>query len=651
MRSLILRFKTVPRWTILLLDFAIVVWSFTFAYFIAQQFNFQDILRSHLFYYTALYSLIAITTFYAMRIHTGLIRYSDTRDMLKIFSAMSLTTVGYALASHLILKSFLGSIPPNFVTILLVNFSIATSLLIMMRIVVKNIYFTVMRKVLDVDTVKVLIYGSDQNAVMAKQALENSKESKFVIIGFIDTHRGKLNSYIERKRVYHIKDLAMLKEKYSIDKLILVKEYMGQKDKKLIVERCLRVGIKVLTVPPATEWVSGRLKKQQIKNLRIEDLLERPPIRINNAHICDDLCGKRILITGAAGSIGSEVVRQVLKYEPQMLILCDQAESPMHEIQLEIEERFPASNVNIVIADIRNLERMHRVFNDFRPELVYHAAAYKHVPMMERNPGEAVSTNVEGTKNIADLSVLFGVKKFVMISTDKAVNPTNVMGASKRIAEIYTQCLDSEQTFRFSNPAGNMSEIKGTRFITTRFGNVLGSNGSVIPRFRAQIEKGGPVTVTHPDITRFFMTIPEAVQLVLEAGTMGTGGEIYVFDMGKPVKIVDLATKMIQLAGLQPGKDIDIVYSGLRSGEKLYEELLNDTETVLPTHNSKISIARVKPCDVKMAKRMINELIALNMRKNSSGIVKKMKEIVPEFVSNNSPFEALDTPVATVEDK
>lgn len=651
MRSLILRFKTVPRWTILLLDFAIVVWSFTFAYFIAQQFNFQDILRSHLFYYTALYSLIAITTFYAMRIHTGLIRYSDTRDMLKIFSAMSLTTVGYALAAHLILKSFLGSIPPNFVTILLVNFSIATSLLIMMRIVVKNIYFTVMRKVLDVDTVKVLIYGSDQNAVMAKQALESSKESKFVIIGFIDTHRGKLNSYIERKRVYHIKDLAMLKEKYSIDKLILVKEYMGQKDKKLIVERCLRVGIKVLTVPPATEWVSGRLKKQQIKNLRIEDLLERPPIRINNAHICDDLCGKRILITGAAGSIGSEVVRQVLKYEPQMLILCDQAESPMHEIQLEIEERFPASNVNIVIADIRNLERMHRVFNDFRPELVYHAAAYKHVPMMERNPGEAVSTNVEGTKNIADLSVLFGVKKFVMISTDKAVNPTNVMGASKRIAEIYTQCLDSEQTFRFSNPAGNMSEIKGTRFITTRFGNVLGSNGSVIPRFRAQIEKGGPVTVTHPDITRFFMTIPEAVQLVLEAGTMGTGGEIYVFDMGKPVKIVDLATKMIQLAGLQPGKDIDIVYSGLRSGEKLYEELLNDTETVLPTHNSKISIARVKPCDVKTAKRMINELIALNMRKNSSGIVKKMKEIVPEFVSNNSPFEALDTPVATVEDK
>ncbi len=649
MKSLILRFKTVPRWAILLLDLLIIAWSFTFAYFIAQQFNFPAIVRGHLFYYTGLYALIAMVVFYTMRIHTGLIRYSDTRDMLKIFSAMLLTTIAYALGAHLVLKPALGVLAPNFTTILLVNFFIATSLLIMLRIAVKNIYFTVMRKVRDVDTVKVLIYGSDQNAVMAKQALESSTESRFVIVGFIDTHRGKLNSYIERKRVYHIKDLAMLKEKYAIDKLILVKEYMGHKDKKLIVERCLRVGIKVLTVPPATEWVSGRLKKQQIKNLRIEDLLERPPIRINNAHICDDLCGKRILITGAAGSIGSEIVRQVLKYEPQMLVLCDQAESPMHDIQLEIEEKFPASNVNVVIADIRNLERMHRVFNDFRPELVFHAAAYKHVPMMERNPGEAVSTNVEGTKNIADLAVLFGVKKFVMISTDKAVNPTNVMGASKRIAEIYTQSLDKEQTFRFSNPAGDLAEVKGTRFITTRFGNVLGSNGSVIPRFRAQIEKGGPITVTHPEITRYFMTIPEAVQLVLEAGTMGKGGEIYVFDMGKPVKIVDLATKMIQLAGLKPGKDIEIVYTGLRSGEKLYEELLNDTETVLPTHHSKISIARVTDWDVKQSKKMINELIALNMRKNSSGIVKKMKEIVPEFVSNNSPFEALDT--VTVEDE
>lgn len=642
MKKLILRFKTVPRWAILLLDLLIVMWSFSLSYFIAQQFNFQEIIRGHFFIYTLLYSGIALPVFYFMRIHTGLIRYSDTRDMLKIFSAMLATSLLYTFGLRFILPHVFDTQLTNLGMTMVINFFIATSLLIMVRIVVKNIYFTLMRRVRDVDTVKVLIYGSDQNAVMAKQALENSTESKFVVVGFIDTNRAKLNSYIERKKVYHIKDLMMLKNKYSVDQLVLVKEHLGSKDKKFIVEKCLRLDIKVLTVPPAAEWVSGRLKKQQIKTLRIEDLLQRAPIKINNALICDDICGKRILITGAAGSIGSEIVRQVLRYEPQMLILCDQAESPMHEIQLEIEEKFPGSNVIVAIADIRNLERLHHIFNDYRPELVYHAAAYKHVPMMEKNPGEAVSTNVEGTKNVADLSVIFGVRKFVMISTDKAVNPTNVMGASKRIAEIYTQILDKEQTVQFSTANSNVIPLKGTRFITTRFGNVLGSNGSVIPRFRDQIEKGGPITVTHPEITRYFMTIPEAVQLVLEAGTMGNGGEIYVFDMGKPVKIVDLAAKMIQLAGLKPGKDIDIVYTGLRSGEKLYEELLNGSELLLPTHHDKISIARVTPCEVELAKRKINELIALNTRKNSSGIVRKMKDIVPEFVSNNSPFEALD---------
>ncbi len=643
MKELILRFKTVPRWAILLLDLLILTWSFMLSYFIAKQFNFHDIVRGHFFIYTAVYSGIALPVFFLMRIHTGLIRYSDTRDMLKIFSAMLMTSVVYASIVYVVLGRLLGNSSPQLGMVMLINFFIATSFLIMLRIVVKSLYFMLMRKVRDVDTVRVLIYGSDQNAIMAKQALENSTESKFVIIGFIDTNRGKLNSYIERKKVYHVKDLSSLKGKYAIDQIIFVKDHLGSRDKKVIVERCLRLGIKVLTVPPAAEWVSGRLKMQQIKNLRIEDLLQRAPIKINNDKICDDLCGKRILITGAAGSIGSEVVRQVLRYEPQMLILCDQAESPMHDIQLEIEEKFPGSNVVVAIADIRNLERMHQIFNDYRPELVYHAAAYKHVPMMEKNPGEAVSTNVGGTKNIADLSVLFGVKKFVMISTDKAVNPTNVMGASKRIAEIYTQSLDGSQSISIVDAkSGESKLVKGTRFITTRFGNVLGSNGSVIPRFQAQIEKGGPITVTHPEITRYFMTIPEAVQLVLEAGTMGNGGEIYVFDMGKPVRIVDLAKKMIQLAGLKPGKDIEIVYTGLRSGEKLYEELLSDSEKVLPTHHDKINIARVNLVDHERAKRVIYELIALNERKNSSGVVRKMKEIVPEFVSKNSPFEALD---------
>jgi len=644
MKERILRFKTVPRWAILLLDVLILAWSFTLSYFVAKQFNFHDVIRGHFFVYTGMYVGIALPVFFLMRIHTGLIRYSDTRDMLKIFSAMLINSAIYIAVAYLVLGPLLHIRDQQLGLVLLINFFIATSFLIMLRIAVKSIYFMLTRRMRDVDTVRVLIYGADQNAIMAKQALENSTESKFVIVGFIDTNRGKLNSYIERKRVYHVKDLAALKDKYAIDQMIFVKDHLGSRDKKVIVERCLRLGIKVLTVPPASEWVSGRLRIQQIKNLRIEDLLQRAPIKINNDKICDDLCGKRILITGAAGSIGSEIVRQVLRYEPQMLILCDQAESPMHEIQLEIEETFSSSNVVIAIADIRNLERMHQIFNDYRPELVYHAAAYKHVPMMERNPGEAVSTNVGGTKNVADLSILFGVKKFVMISTDKAVNPTNVMGASKRIAEIYTQSLDAQQSVHLVNTAAGVTkQVKGTRFITTRFGNVLGSNGSVIPRFTAQIAKGGPLTVTHPEITRYFMTIPEAVQLVLEAGTMGKGGEIYVFDMGKPVKIVDLARKMIQLAGLKPEKDIEIVYTGLRSGEKLYEELLSDGEKVVPTHHDKIHIARVNPLNHESAKRLVYELIALNERKNSSGVVRKMKEIVPEFISKNSPFEALDT--------
>lgn len=644
MKERILRLKTVPRWTILLLDLLILTWSFTLSYFVAKQFNFHEVIRGHFFVYTGVYIGIALPVFFFMRIHTGLIRYSDTRDMLKIFSAMLINSAIYVSVVYLFLGPFLQIRDRQLGLVMLINFFIATSFLIMLRIAVKSIYFMLMRRMRDVDTVRVLIYGADQNAIMAKQALENSTESKFVIVGFIDTNRSKLNSYIERKRVYHVKDLAVLKDKYAIDQMIFVKDHLGSRDKKVIVERCLRLGIKVLTVPPASEWISGRLRLRQIKNLRIEDLLQRAPIQINNDRICDDLCGKRILITGAAGSIGSEIVRQVLRYEPQLLILCDQAESPMHEIQLEIEETFPSSNVVVVIADIRNLERMHQIFNDYRPEMVYHAAAYKHVPMMERNPGEAVSTNVGGTKNVADLSVLFGVKKFVMISTDKAVNPTNVMGASKRVAEIYTQSLDAQQSVHLVDASvGRAKHVKGTRFITTRFGNVLGSNGSVIPRFTAQIEKGGPLTVTHPEITRYFMTIPEAVQLVLEAGTMGNGGEIYVFDMGKPVKIVDLARKMIQLAGLKPEKDIEIVYTGLRSGEKLYEELLSDGEKVLPTHHDKIHIARVNSLPHEHAKRLVYELIALNERKNSSGVVRKMKEIVPEFVSKNSPFEALDT--------
>jgi FlaA1/EpsC-like NDP-sugar epimerase len=413
--------------------------------------------------------------------------------------------------------------------------------------------------------------------------------------------------------------------------MIIMNHHLDEQSKKTALEACLALGIQVLTVPPSDQWIYGKLNMQQIKDLKIEDLLQRKTIQIDTTRISEDLQGKRVLITGAAGSIGSEIVQQVLQYNPAMVILCDQAESPLHDIRLEVEEKFAEVPIIIFISDIRNYHRMHKLFSDYKPEVVYHAAAYKHVPMMEENPSEAVRANVMGTKNIADLSVAFGVRKFVMVSTDKAVNPTNIMGATKRIAEIYIQSLKNDP-----------ENTKVPCFITTRFGNVLGSNGSVIPRFRAQIQKGGPITVTHPEITRYFMTIPEAVHLVLEAGTMGSGGEIFIFDMGEPVKIVDLALKMIKLAGLQPDRDIKIVYSGLRPGEKLYEELLNDGEHTMPTHHEKIKISEVISYPRQQVAEDIAELIELHQKNDENAMVNKMKEIVPEFISKNSKFEDLD---------
>ena len=384
---------------------------------------------------------------------------------------------------------------------------------------------------------------------------------------------------------------------------------------------------KVLNVPPVTNWINGELSFKQIKKVQIEELLEREPIQLDKEDIQLQLTGKVILVTGAAGSIGSEIVRQLIRFHPKNIILLDQAESPLYDMEMELHDKYKLQPYEIVMGDIRNKERMENVFRTFHPQIVFHSAAYKHVPMMENNPSESILTNVLGTKTIADLSVEYKVEKFVMVSTDKAVNPTNVMGASKRIAEIYTQSLN---------------KTSATKFITTRFGNVLGSSGSVIPRFRQQIESGGPVTITDPEITRYFMTIPEACQLVLEAGTMGKGGEIFIFDMGDSVKIYDLAVKMIKLSGLVLDKDIRIVYTGLRPGEKLYEELLADHENTLPTHHNQILIAKVKEYDFDSVSNSINDLITLFDKQDNNSIVKKMKELVPEYKSNNSIYVSLD---------
>jgi FlaA1/EpsC-like NDP-sugar epimerase len=409
--------------------------------------------------------------------------------------------------------------------------------------------------------------------------------------------------------------------------LILAVPELKPENKRILIDACLEKGIKIMNVPPVRRWLNGELSFKQIKKVNVSDLLERDIIDIHRETIRKELMGKRVLVTGAAGSIGSEIVRQILPFQPAQLILLDQAESPLYELERELVDVYQYAGFEVVVGDIRNKARMLNVFTTFRPEYVFHAAAYKHVPLMESNPSEALLTNVKGTKILADLSVEFNASKFVMVSTDKAVKPTNVMGASKRIAEIYVQALN---------------RISSTKFITTRFGNVLGSNGSVIPILTKQIERGGPVTVTHPEITRYFMTIEEACLLVLEAGAYGEGGEILLFDMGKSVRIKDLVEKMIKLSGLTLGKDISIVYTGLRPGEKLYEELLNDQENTVKTHHSRIMKALVQEFDFKEVSDQVSEMIPYFEAQDNKQIVARMKRLVPEYKSQNSEFEALD---------
>ncbi|MEO1712617.1 MAG: nucleoside-diphosphate sugar epimerase/dehydratase, partial [Bacteroidota bacterium] len=407
---------------------------------------------------------------------------------------------------------------------------------------------------------------------------------------------------------------------------------VGADRRQSVVEVCLEHQVKVLNIPPVSQWINGELSFSQIRKVRIEDLLERDPIQLDQAEIEAQIRGKAVLITGAAGSIGSELVRQVIQYHPKCLVLLDQAETPLYEIELSLRSKYHFSNFEIILGDVRNQWSMQRIFDQHRPDVIYHAAAYKHVPMMENHPSEAILTNVYGTKVLADLAQKYESKKFVLVSTDKAVNPSSVMGASKRIAEIYVQSLDRSLA----------QEKKSPKFVTTRFGNVLGSNGSVIPLFKKQIRAGGPITITHPEMTRYFMTIPEACQLVMEAGAMGKGGEIFVFDMGKSIKILDLAKRMIRLSGLELGKDIHITFTGLRPGEKLYEELLNQAETTLPTHHKKIMIAKVREYPFTEVAGKIDALLELIKEQNEERTVRAVKALVPEFKSQNSIYEKFD---------
>ena len=477
-----------------------------------------------------------------------------------------------------------------------------------------------------VQTERVLIYGAGVSGLITKRTIEKDVRLSYQLVGFIDDNKKMDGSRLQGMTIYHSSKLEKIIKEEGVTQLILAIQNPNEGNSKCIVDICLNNNVAVNKVPNPKSWIDGEFTTKQIAKVKIEDLLGRKPIVLDEEKISNELKGKVILVTGAAGSIGSGMVLQIAKYEPSVLILLDQAESPLYDLQNELLYKFPNFKFEVVVGDIRNVERMKRVFDYFKPQYVFHAAAYKHVPLMENNPSEAIFTNVRGTKNLVDLSVIYNVEKFVMISTDKAVNPTNVMGASKRIAEIYAQ-------------AANENSI--TKFVTTRFGNVLGSNGSVIPLFQRQIEQGGPITLTDERITRFFMTIPEACQLVLEAGSMGEGGEIFVFDMGESVKIIDLAKKMIKLSGLEIGKDIEIKITGLRPGEKLYEELLAAEENTLPTHHPQILKAKIRSekADVIL---QIDQLIGLFERQQNDNIVSKMKEIVPEYISNNSEFELLD---------
>lgn len=621
--------RTTPRPVIFLIDVFICFFSLLLAYLL--RFNFTAIPQTEIDTFTFVFPFvigIRAIGFLIARTYRGIIRYTSSQDAQRIFVINSIGSVVFAISNLVSYYFFTETFVLPF-SILVIEFMTSTFLMISLRLAYKSIYMEWKNPTRT--KTNVIIFGAGESGIITKRTLDRDAGMKYKVLAFIDDDSKKWGSQMEGISIYGSDKLEELIKEGNVAHVIISVQNIPAKRKEDIVEICLRHKTKILNVPPVSSWINGELSFKQIKKIKIEELLERNPIQLDTENIHRQTIDKTILVTGAAGSIGSEIVRQLVKFNPRKIILSDIAESPLYEMEIELKNLFNLRSFEIIIADIRNKERMESIFSKYTPQVVYHAAAYKHVPMMELHPCEAVLTNVLGTKILADLAVRYNVEKFVMISTDKAVNPTNVMGASKRIAEIYVQSLNK-----------NVS----TAFITTRFGNVLGSNGSVIQLFRQQIEKGGPITVTHPEVTRYFMTISEACQLVLEAGAMGKGGEIFLFDMGKSVKIVELAKKMIQLAGLTLGKDIQIVYTGLRPGEKLYEELLATKENSIPTHNPQIMAGKVIEHDVKEVTVKVNELLALIPQQNNKLIVKKMKEIVPEFKSENSVYEELDKTIA-----
>lgn len=638
------KINIVPRWIIFLLDLGICAISLTIAYAVKLNLALTEIDPVEFSRNILIITAISVVVFFNVKTYSGIIRYTSAQDTFRILFAVIISNGIFSVLNFLI--TAFGYHPYISNTVLIVNLLTSFLLLITYRVLIK--YFFMYIKNLNLDKRKVIVYGAGEAGLATKRTFDHDGKVNKTIMAFVDDDERKVGKAIDGIKILSAQRLEELIKEHEVDEVIFASYTIPIERKNKIVDVCLEHEVTVLNIPPPDAWQGGKLNKSQIQNINIEDLLNRKPIEIDVQELQNQLKDKRILITGAAGSIGSEIVRQLIKFEVGLIILCDQSETALHDIYLELEENHKNNNFHAFIGDVKDERRMIHLFEMYKPHYVYHAAAYKHVPMMEDNPSEAIKNNVMGTKMIADLSVRYGVQKFVMVSTDKAVNPTNIMGASKRIAEIYVQSLNnslSQKDFIYSNGLSyiNSLEVKPiTKFITTRFGNVLGSNGSVIPRFKQQIEKGGPVTVTHPEITRYFMTIPEACRLVLEAGCMGNGGEIFVFDMGKSVKIVELARKMIRLAGLVPNQDIKIQYSGLRPGEKLFEELLNDNENTMPTHHEKIMIGKVREYLFTEVEEQIYSLLKYAQVNDDRQVVMGMKKMVTEFKSKNSVFEELD---------
>lgn len=619
--------KVLPIWTILLIDVFIIVISCLLAY--ALRYDFQSIfLDSSSIDKTILWAIIVNLVFFRVfRTYSNVLRFSSFVDIMRIFASLS---VSYAILMivSLVFNARWG-IKIGSVSVLFMAYIINFAIMACSRVVVKLFF-----ELINFDgrhSANVFIYGAKEAGVNIAKSLRVNLKNHYRLRGFIADEPELIDKVMMGVKVYPNDDrLFERMDNKDVNTIIISPAKMEMLKKSDLADKFLERNVKLLTAPPLSEWGGNTLSHSQLKEIQIEDLLQREPIEVDILKIASHLEGKRVMITGAAGSIGSEIMRQVVTFNPFKLILVDQAETPLHDIRLELQDSWRDVSAVTIVADVSNVTRMETIFKEYRPQYIFHAAAYKHVPMMEDNVSEAIQVNVLGSRVMADLAVKYGAEKFVMISTDKAVNPTNVMGCSKRLAEIYIQSL-AKKLQKEGKP--------GVKFITTRFGNVLGSNGSVIPRFRDQIQKGGPVTVTHPDIIRYFMTIPEACRLVLEAGSMGDGGEIYIFDMGKPVKIVDLAKRMISLSGRL---DVKIEFTGLRHGEKLYEELLNNKELTKPTYHEKIMIATVREYDYDEVKQFIQKLIDTSYTYDQMQIVSTMKEIVPEFISKNSCFEELD---------